>query len=75
MTLDDKIELATILANLTVAEAEQAKAILDIVVEAKSHVSDELCDRVLEAGKCVQQHYEELMNLSKLTDTELSSRH
>ncbi len=75
MTLDDKIDLATILADLTLAEAKQAKAILDIVVAAKSHVPNELCDRVLNAGKCVQQHYEKLSNLTRLSDTELSARH
>ncbi len=75
MTLDDKIALATIMANLTVANAEQAKAILAVVVAAKDHVSDELCDRVLNAGKDIHQHHDELNNLIRLSDAERSARH
>ena len=73
MTLDDKIELATIMADFAAANAEQAKAILDIVMAAKDHVSDELCDRVLDAGKSIQRHYEELEKLAKLSISEALS--
>lgn len=75
MTLDDKIELATIMADIMLAEAEQAKATLDIIRAAKDHISDELCHNVLEAGKRIQKHYKELSNIIRLSDAELSARH
>ena len=75
MTLDDKIEVATIMTNLAIANAEQAEAILAIVVAAKDYVSDELCDRVLDAGKNIHQHHDELNHLIRLSDAELSARH
>jgi len=60
MTLDEKITLASLMVEIALANMEQAKATLEIVVAAKDHVPDEMVDRVLAAGEKVKQQYDAL---------------
>ena len=75
MTLDEKIELATIMADLTAAFAGHSTAMAEVLILAKAHISDDLFMRVIDSDKDIQKHLDAMMNLLKLTDSELSSRH
>jgi hypothetical protein len=60
MTLDEKITLASLMVEIALANMEQAKATLEIVVAAKDHVPDDMVERVLVAGEKVKQQYDAL---------------
>jgi chromosomal replication initiation ATPase DnaA len=60
MTLDEKITLASLMVEISLANMEQAGAVLEIVVAAKDHVSNEMVDRVLAANEKVKQQYDAL---------------
>ena len=60
MTLDEKITLASLMVEIALANMEQVEAILEIVVAAKDHVSDEMVERVLTANEKVKQQYDAL---------------
>lgn len=60
MTLDEKITLASLMVEIALANMEQVEAILEIVVAAKDHVSDEMVERVIAANEKVKQQYDAL---------------